>query len=147
MRSSFLGGVAAILPLSVLPALSPKQRPFPVDFPLILGASITERPAAARRIGWPLHFLNAGIFGLGYRVAFDWLRRQPNPTTGALLGLAHGLASSAFLAVLPAVHPHPKAAGLPSRASDYPPRVWAAMLAGHMGFGMLTGKLLERRPL
>ena len=75
------------------------------DREAMLGTFFGGRPDRAHRfIGFAVHLLISGAFGVGYDAGFARLR-STNVKTGVLLSPAHFLVSGTFFAALDRLHP------------------------------------------
>ncbi|MBM7489156.1 putative membrane protein YagU involved in acid resistance [Micromonospora luteifusca] len=127
-----------------------------LDFPLVLGALVTEDPDRARVVGFFLHLCAGQGFALGYAAAFALLHRA-NWWIGALFGIVHvGVALTVILPLLPGVHPRmaSQRAGPASRAVLEPPGLFAinygiqtplVTAVVHVIYGACLGLLLQAR--
>jgi hypothetical protein len=72
-----------------------------------LAGTVTSTPGsrASYPVGLGTQLLNGGLFGVFYHTAFARLDRDVDWRTGAVVGVAHGLAAGLFLALVPALHP------------------------------------------
>ncbi|MEU7800170.1 hypothetical protein AB0B10_12925 [Micromonospora arborensis] len=127
-----------------------------LDFPLVLGAFVTEDPDRARVVGFFLHLCAGQGFALGYAAAFALLDRA-DWWIGALFGIVHvGIALTVILPLLPGVHPRmaSQRAGPASRAVLEPPGLFAlnygiqtplVTAVVHVIYGACLGLLLQAR--
>jgi hypothetical protein len=72
-----------------------------------LAGTVTSTPGsrASSPVGIGAQLLNGGLFGVVYHMGFARLEREVDWRTGAVVGVAHGLAAGLFLALVPALHP------------------------------------------
>lgn len=115
-----------------------------VDYGRIVGALLGSG-ATARRTGRALFLANGALLGPGYLVAFRLLRVRPSATSGALLGVVHGLVALAGMAVAPRAHPRPRRAGVKA-LSWREGSTASTLLAGHVLFGAAVGAVTAGRP-
>lgn len=140
-EAGLLGGVA----LAALAIPAKHLGLLRIDFGRMLGTAVAPPSAAAKPIGWSLHLANGVMLAAGYRAAFALSQTRPSLRAGAWLGAAHFVAAMLALAVLPDIHPRPRAAGLRRLApAAYGPMTVPGMLAGHIVYGSIVGARLSR---
>jgi hypothetical protein len=116
-----------------------------LDFPTLLGTMVTRQQPAARRLGWGLHALNGVALAAAYRELMNRTSVPKAGWSGALVGLAHGVLSLAFMGAAPKVHPRPFAGGVrPVSATAYGPGWIPGMLLGHALYGAVVGSCLSK---
>jgi hypothetical protein len=125
--------------------------------PLVVGSMMSGDPRKAKRFGVVIHFVLMGtlVFGIAYAALFAGLGSAA-VSTGALIGLAHGVVVGAVaMPMMPAVHPRMTAPSATQAAVDTSggtvtlsaPGVfgskWGAMtpvglVAGHVVYGIIV---------
>jgi hypothetical protein len=89
--------------------------------------------------------MNGLILAFGYRAAFRVARVAPDSRAGLVLGAAHFAAAMAGLALAPHLHPRAREAGLKRlRPTAYGPMTVPGMLIGHLVYGAIVGRALNR---
>jgi uncharacterized membrane protein YagU involved in acid resistance len=87
--------------------------------PLVVGSMLSGDPRTAKRIGVVIHFVLMGtlVFGIAYAALFAGLE-SATVSTGALIGLAHGVVVGAVaMPMMPAVHPRMTASSVAGQAA------------------------------
>ncbi|HXI14840.1 MAG TPA: hypothetical protein VNM48_00615, partial [Chloroflexota bacterium] len=106
----------------------------------VLGTLFMPDGTKARALGWGLNVVHGALFAVGYQQALRCTGMFAGAPSGALLGVAHGLASMGAVAAMPKMHPRPRQAGLEKMGpSAHGPLTVPGMLLGHMLFGALVG--------
>lgn len=115
-----------------------------LNFGRMLGTALGPDRPRTQALGWGVHVLNGLVLAGGYQLAFRALHARASAPRGAALGLLHGAAALAGLALLPRVHPRPLAAGLkPLSPAAYGPLTVPGMLLGHVVYGAVLGAMLN----
>lgn len=103
LLAGFSGVIAMMLFMRVVTAMGMTNMP---PMPLVQGAMVTDDPDTATRIGMFTHAIVGGtvVFGVTYAVLFTAFGTA-SWTSGALIGVAHGLLMGAGLKPMGAMHP------------------------------------------
>lgn len=148
IRRAFLAGVIGAGILTIVVQML-RILGVPVNLSLWLGSMVTGGLGGATWVlGFVMHLVLGGLFGIGYAVVFERTRRT-TLGSGAGLGVAHGLSSGILIGALPWLHPLvPEVIAAPGMflASGGLPAV-LAFLGLHVMFGAIVGHLYEREPV
>jgi len=137
---AMLGGVVSLAALAGPLVACNQLGLMRVDFARVLGTLFMPDGAKARALGWVMSFVNGALFAVGYQQALRRTGMFAGAPSGALLGVAHGMAAIGAVAAMPKVHPRPRQAGLEKMGpSAYGSLTVPGMLLGHMLFGALVG--------
>ncbi len=104
-RRAFGTGVIGAAVMSMLMAVA-RSAGFPVRLELLLGAFVTRSVGAGGWIlGFLLHFLAGGLFGVLYAIGFARWTHRAGLFVGLGFGALHACVTGALLALVPRVHP------------------------------------------
>ncbi len=141
---AFFSGLLAGVAITVLLAFARWLGFGQLNLEMLLGTFGTLPGLNAWILGFHLHLLFAGIFGLFYGLLFEAFDRS-GPAAGLVLGLAHAFVVGILLGVLSAFHP--------VMGDELPGPGWFAasygfddvilLFAVHAVFGAIVGELYE----
>jgi hypothetical protein len=133
-------GLAGTGAVAVAMACARRAGLTPLEFPRILATAMGHERQSTRAAGWALFVANGALLPLGYRSVLRVLGVEGSISTGAAIGLAHGVAAAAGAALLAPMHPRPREAGLTSPGRRRPSTRGLAVLVGvHVLYGAVLG--------
>ena len=98
---AMLGGVVSLAALAGPLVACNQLGLMRVDFARVLGTLFMPDGAKARALGWVMNFVNGALFASGYQQALRRTGMFAGAPSGALLGVAHGLAAIGAVAAMP----------------------------------------------
>jgi hypothetical protein len=102
---AFGAGVLGAVVMTVIMAMA-RAMGMPVNLEMILGTMMGGPPSAAKWVmGFIMHLMAGGIFGLIYAVGFEYLTHRADWLVGMGFGFIHSLFAGLFMAIMPAMHP------------------------------------------
>lgn len=102
---AFAFGVLGSLVMTVM-GVAGRAMGMPANIEMMLG-TMFGLPAGttAWLLGFGIHLLNGGIFGLIDGCGFEYLTRRADWLVGVGFGLVHALPAGVFMGFVPAIHP------------------------------------------
>jgi hypothetical protein len=144
-RRAFATGVIGASVMSMLMAVA-RSVGFPLKLELLLGSFLT-RSVDARGwiVGFLLHFLTGGVFGLLYAIGFERWTHRAGLSVGMAFGALHALVTGALLFFVPRAHPLvPDVIVAPGAfMANLGVTGVVAFLGLHLLFGAIVGELDE----
>jgi hypothetical protein len=115
-----------------------------INFEMMLGSMITQTlSTAAWLIGFLIHLMIGGLFGLIYALGFERVTHSADWRAGIGIGALHTVFSGLLLAVVPSLHPlMPRILEAPGVfLANLGPFAVVVFIAVHLGFGAMVGSL------
>lgn len=101
---AFAAGIIGAAVMSVLMWVA-RIMGMQANLEMILGTMITDPGSSAWMIGFVIHLMMGGIFGLIYGWIFEHLTHRSGWLLGGGIGLVHAVVAGIFMGMVPLIHP------------------------------------------
>jgi len=140
-------GLAATVVMTALMVIAPMMK-VRMDMPMMLGTMMMDPGAAAKAVGYVVHFMMGIVFGVIYAALVSAFDIETSVAGwAAIIGVVHGFAAGVMMSMMGSLHPRMRAA-TPSGAHVEAPGVFGvrygamtpiAIIALHAVFGAVWG--------